>query len=65
MISSLNHACDDCNRRLGALLLRVSVGDYPPHRKTEWNPPTEAWGHRRFGYIGGIAAYVVIDIENC
>lgn len=41
--SSFDHASDDCNRRRGALLLRVSVGDYNPHRKTEWNPPpTEA-----------------------
>ena len=43
MTSSFDHASDDCNRRRGALLLRVSVGDYNPHRKTEWNPPpTEA-----------------------
>ncbi len=43
MTSSFDHASDDCNRRRGALLLRVSVGDYKPHRKTEWNPPpTEA-----------------------
>ena len=26
--SSFDHASDDCNRRRGALLLRVSVGDY-------------------------------------
>ena len=40
---SFDHASDDCNRRRGALLLRVSVGDYNPHRKTECPPPpTEA-----------------------
>ena len=37
--SSFDHASDDCNRRRGALLLRVSVGDYNPHRKTECPPP--------------------------
>ena len=43
MTSSFDHASDDCNRRRGALLLRVSVGDYNPHRKTECPPPpTEA-----------------------
>ena len=38
MTSSFDHASDDCNRRRGALLLRVSVGDYNPHRKTECPP---------------------------